>query len=33
VDVFPYTQREIDRMLVEGNPFIRRALDEGVPLA
>jgi len=33
VDVFPYTQQEIDRMLVEGNPFIRRALDEGVPLA
>ncbi len=29
VDVFPYTQAEIDTMLADGNPFIRRALAEG----
>lgn len=33
VDVFPYTQKEIDRMLAEGNPFIRQALEESVTLA
>lgn len=33
VDVFPYTQGEIDRMLAEGNHFIRQAVEEGIPLA
>ncbi|MFO8240414.1 MAG: nucleotidyltransferase domain-containing protein [Dissulfuribacterales bacterium] len=33
VDVFPYTQEEISRMLADGNLFLRRALDEGVALA
>jgi predicted nucleotidyltransferase len=32
VDVFPYTQEEIDRMLAEGNSFIRHAVQEGVAL-
>lgn len=32
VDVFPYTRAELDRMLTEGNPFIRRALAEGIEL-
>lgn len=29
VDVFPYTHQELDRMMAEGNSFIRRALAEG----
>ncbi len=32
VDVFPYTQPELDTMLADGNWFIRRALAEGVQL-
>ena len=32
VDVFPYTQAELDRMLTEGNSLIRRALAEGIEL-
>lgn len=32
VDVFPYTRAELERMLAEGNPFIRRALAEGIEL-
>jgi predicted nucleotidyltransferase len=33
IDVFPYTREEIDRMLAEGNHFIRQAVQEGVVLA
>jgi predicted nucleotidyltransferase len=33
VDVFPYTRVEIDRMLAEGNHFIKRAMKEGIELA
>lgn len=33
VDVFPYTRAELERMLDEGNHFVRRALEEGVTLA
>lgn len=33
VDVFPYTQEEIDRMLAEGNHFIEQAMKDGLPLA
>ncbi len=33
VDVFPYTQEEIDRMLAEGNHFIEQAMKDGMPLA
>jgi predicted nucleotidyltransferase len=29
VDVFPYTKAEVARMLGEGNPFIKRAVEEG----
>ena len=29
VDVFPYTEGELERMVEEGNPFVRRALAEG----
>lgn len=29
VDVFPYTKAEVAGMLREGNPFIKRALEEG----
>lgn len=29
VDVFPYTQDELERRLEEGNHFVRRALREG----
>lgn len=29
VDVFPYTEAEIEKMQAEQNPFIRRALREG----
>lgn len=32
VDVFPYTQDEIERMLAGGNAFVRQALNEGVEL-
>jgi predicted nucleotidyltransferase len=32
VDVFPYTEAELNRMLEEGNPFVRHALAEGVTL-
>ena len=32
VDVFPYTQQEFDKMLEEGNGFIRQALAEGMLL-
>ncbi len=32
VDVFPYTVREVHRMLREGNRFIKRALEEGIEL-
>jgi predicted nucleotidyltransferase len=30
VDVFPYTEKEVERMKREGNFFISRALEEGV---
>jgi predicted nucleotidyltransferase len=30
VDVFPYTEKEVERMKREGNFFITRALEEGV---
>lgn len=30
VDVFPYTEAEIKRMVGDGNPFVRQALKEGV---
>jgi len=30
VDVFPYTEMEVEKMKEEGNFFIRRALEEGV---
>jgi predicted nucleotidyltransferase len=30
VDVFPYTEKEVERMKREGNFFISRALQEGV---
>lgn len=33
VDVFPYTQKEIDRMLAAGNHFIGQAVKEGIALA
>lgn len=33
VDIFPYTQEEIDRMLAEGNHFIAQAVKEGIALA
>ena len=32
VDVFAYTYSELETMLAEGNPFIARALSEGVEL-
>jgi predicted nucleotidyltransferase len=32
VDVFPYTQAEIDRMLAQNNHFIRQAVKEAVVL-
>lgn len=32
VDVFPYTRAELDRMLADGNWFVRRALAEGVEI-
>jgi predicted nucleotidyltransferase len=33
IDVFPYTQKEINNMLAEGNTFIKRAMEEGIELA
>lgn len=33
VDVFPYTRREVEQMLREGNHFIRRAMTEGLVIA
>ncbi len=32
IDLFAYTQEELRAMLSEGNPFLKRALDEGVTL-
>lgn len=32
VDVFPYTEDELERMLNDGNQFVKRALSEGVLL-
>jgi len=32
VDVFPYTEDEIEKMLAAGNPFIKEALEHGVEL-
>ena len=32
VDVFPYTEEELKRMVEEGNGFVRQALSEGVVL-
>jgi predicted nucleotidyltransferase len=32
VDVFPYTRAEVERMTREGNPFVQRALREGITL-
>jgi len=32
VDVFPYTRMELERMLSEGNGFVRRALAEGIEI-
>lgn len=32
VDVFPYTEDEVDRMLADGNQLVRQALKEGVTL-
>lgn len=32
VEVFPYTRKEIEQMLQQGNHFIRRALAEGIEL-
>lgn len=32
VDVFAYTRAEIAQMQADGNPFLRRALAEGVAL-
>jgi predicted nucleotidyltransferase len=31
-DIFPYTQNEIDARLDEGDPFLRRAIQEAVLL-
>jgi len=33
VDVFPYTLDELQQMLADGNHFLRRAMQESVPLA
>lgn len=30
VDVFPYTEEELEKMEAQGNFFIRKALEEGV---
>ena len=32
VDVFPYTRDEIERMLAQGNHFIRQAMKEAIVL-
>jgi len=32
VDVFPYTEAELESMLGDGNFFIRRALDKGIEI-
>jgi len=32
VDVFPYAEKELEKMLEEENPFIRQALAEGILL-
>ncbi|MBI2912315.1 MAG: nucleotidyltransferase domain-containing protein [Chloroflexi bacterium] len=32
VDVFPYTEHELQQMIREGNFFLRRALREGITL-
>ena len=32
IDVFPYTQDEVDRMLAEGNHFMQQAVKEGIAL-
>ncbi len=32
VDVFPYTEKEVEKMKSEGNFFIRKALEEGVEI-
>lgn len=32
VDVFVYTADELQSAIADGNPFVRRALSEGVPL-
>ena len=31
-DIFPYTQNEIEVRLADGDPFLRRALQEGILL-
>ncbi len=33
IDLLAYTEAEIKRMSADGNPFIRRAITEGVELA
>ncbi|HAW50217.1 TPA: hypothetical protein DCX16_04645 [bacterium] len=30
IDIFPYTQKEINSMMAEGNHLIRRAFNEGI---
>jgi predicted nucleotidyltransferase len=32
VDLFAYTEAELEKMLADGNPFISRALAEGITL-
>lgn len=32
VEVFPYTERELEALLEQGNRFIERALSEGISL-
>ena len=32
VDVFPYTEGELDRMLAEGHSLVRQAMAEGIVL-
>jgi len=32
VDVFPYTREEIGKMLAEGNPLVKEALEHGLML-
>ncbi|MGC8784715.1 MAG: nucleotidyltransferase domain-containing protein [Armatimonadota bacterium] len=33
VDVFPYTRQEVEKMLREGNHFLRQAMEEGIVVA